>query len=65
MRDIDGTPDNGSVTISGKDAEWLLAEIEGGREAFATLVQQKVDLAQQVSTMRRTIDDLLAMRGKP
>lgn len=54
LRQMDGD----SVTLSREDAGWLLAEIDGGREAFGTLVQQKKGLEQQVTQMRRTIDDL-------
>lgn len=55
---------NEPIVLSRQDAGWLLAEIDGGREAFGTLVQQKNGLEQQVAQMRRTIDDLLSMRGK-
>jgi hypothetical protein len=54
----------GTVQLEKQDLQWLLAEIDGGRIAFGTLVQQKNGLEQQVKQMRRTIDDLLAMRGK-
>lgn len=50
-----------AITLSQDDARWLLAEIDGGREAFGTLVQQKKGLEQQVAQMRRTIDDLSAL----
>lgn len=50
-----------SVTLSSQDAEWLLAEIDGGREAFGVVVQQKRELEQKVGQMRRTIDDLSNM----
>lgn len=50
-----------AITLSRDDARWLLAEIDGGREAFGTLVQQKKGLEQQVAQMRRTIDDLSAL----
>lgn len=53
-----------SVALSQADARWLLAEINGGREAFGTLVQQKKGLEQQVAQMRRTIDDLSALLRK-
>ena len=52
------------VTLSHEEVRWLLAEIEGGREAFDTVVRQKKGLEQQVARMQRTIDDLLAMRGR-
>lgn len=52
-----------TMTLSRQDVDWLLAEIDGGREAFDAVVQQKKGLEQQSLQMRRTIDDLLAMRG--
>lgn len=53
-----------SVTLSLNDARWLLAEIDGGRASFGTLVQQKKALEQQVEKMRCTIDDLSALVRK-
>ncbi len=53
-----------AITLSRDDSRWLLAEIDGGREAFGTLVQQKKGLEQQVTQMRRTIDDLSALLRK-
>lgn len=53
-----------AITLSQNDARWLLAEIDGGREAFGTLVQKKKGLEQQVAQMRRTIDDLSALLRK-
>lgn len=53
-----------SVTLSRNDAQWLLAEIDGGREAFGAVVQKKNGLEQQVKQMRRTIDDLSALLRK-
>lgn len=53
-----------SIALSLADAEWLLAEIDGGREAFGVVVQQKKELEQKVKQMRSTIDGLLSMRGK-
>lgn len=53
-----------SVTLSREDAGWLLAEIDGGREAFGAVVQKKNGLEQQVKQMRRTIDDLSALLRK-
>lgn len=52
------------ISLSPQEARWLLAEIDGGREAFGTLVLQQTGLEEQVRQMRRTIDDLLAMRGR-
>lgn len=60
LRQMDGD----SIALSRDNAEWLLAEIDGGREAFGVVVQQKKELEQKVKQMRRTIDDLLSMRGK-
>lgn len=53
-----------SVTLSREDAGWLLAEIDGGWEAFGAVVQKKNGLEQQVKQMRRTIDDLSALLRK-
>lgn len=53
-----------SVTLSREDARWLLAEIDGGREAFGAVVRKKNGLEQQVKQMRRTIDDLSALLRK-
>lgn len=33
-----------SIALSRQDAGWLLAEIDGGREAFGAVVQQKKGL---------------------
>lgn len=53
-----------TIKLSRQDTGWLLAEIDGGREAFDAVVKQKMELEKEVVKMRRTIDDLLAMRGK-
>lgn len=50
LRQMDG----GSIALSRDDADWLLAEIDGGREAFGAVVQQKKELEQTVKQMRRT-----------
>lgn len=50
-----------SVTLSSQDAEWLMAEIDGGREAFGVVVQKKRELEQKVQQMQRTITDLSRM----
>jgi len=60
LRQMDGD----SIALSQDDVRWLLAEIDGGREAFGTLVQQKKGLEQRVAQMRRTIDDLSALLRK-
>lgn len=52
------------ITLSQDDARWLLAEIDGGREAFGILVLQKTGLEGQVRRLQRTVDDMLSMRGK-
>ncbi len=41
-----------SVTLLRNDAQWLLAEIDGSREAFGAVVQKKNSLEQQVKQMR-------------
>lgn len=50
------------LTLSREDAQWLLAEIEGGREAFGTIVQANAGLRARVATMQHTIDILNSMR---
>lgn len=60
LREMNGD----SVSLSREDVEWLLAEIEGGMEAFGAVVQQKNDLEQKVKKMQRTIDDLSALLRK-
>lgn len=57
LRQMDGE----AITLSRLDAEWLLAEIDGGREAFGAVVQQKRELKQKVGQMQRAIDDLSDM----
>jgi len=57
--------DDGLVTLSRSDVRLMLAEIEGGREAFGTLVDRNAALREKTAAMRRTIDSLsMAMRGK-
>lgn len=51
-----------TISLSQQEAEWLLAEIDGGREAFGVLAQKNQELQQDKTQMRRTIDDLLAAR---
>ena len=53
-----------SITLSLDDVRWLLAGIDGGREAFGAVVQKKNGLEQQAKQMRRTIDDLSALLRK-
>lgn len=55
----DGT---GRLTLDRADVQWLLAEIEGGREAFATVVQNAAGLRDRMANMQRTIDTLMSMR---
>lgn len=53
------------LAFSREDVQWLLGEIEGGREAFGALVETNAGLRNEVGRMRQTIDTLMAMRGKP
>ena len=42
----------GPVSLSRKDAKWLLAEIDGGREAFAALVDANALLRREIAQSR-------------
>lgn len=44
------------------EVQWLLAEIEGGREAFGTIVESNTGLRSRVATMQGTINTLMSMR---
>ena len=44
------------------EVQWVLAEIEGGREAFGTIVQNNMGLRSRMATMQGTIDTLMSMR---
>ncbi len=50
------------LLLSRTEVQWLLAEIEGGREAFGTIVQNNMGLKSRVATMQGTIDTLMSMR---
>lgn len=50
------------ISLSRDEVAWLLGEIEGGREAFGALVDQKRQLTQTTQQMRRTIDSLSSPR---
>jgi hypothetical protein len=45
------------------EVQWLLAEIEGGREAFGTIVESNTGLRSRVATMQGTINTLMSMRN--
>ena len=49
-------------SLSHEEVQWLVAEIEGGREAFGTLVDNNAGLKSRMNTMQGTIDTLMAMR---
>lgn len=53
-----------TLRVAADDIKWLLAEIEGGREAFGTIVGQKNALRAEVANLRRTIQSLQAMIHK-
>lgn len=57
-------PDKGAVSLSVSDAQWLLGEIEGGQEAFGTVVNQNAALRYEVAKLRQNIDGLLALRRR-
>ena len=50
------------LLLSRTEVQWLLAEIEGGREAFGTIVQNNMGLRSRMATMQGTIDTLMSMR---
>ncbi len=45
------------------EVQWVLAEIEGGREAFGTIVESNTGLRSRVATMQGTIHTLMSMRN--
>ncbi|WP_432263109.1 hypothetical protein [Cupriavidus sp. TMH.W2] len=59
-----GEKETHCVRISLDDVRWLLAEIDGGREAFAAIVEQKVAALSRISALERTVDSLLSMRNE-
>lgn len=44
------------------EVQWLLAEIEGGREAFGTIVESNAGLKSRIETMQGTINTFMSMR---
>ncbi|BBN90519.1 hypothetical protein [Azospira sp. I09] len=50
------------LSMSREDVRWVVAEIEGGREAFGTLVQTNAGMRTRAATMQSTIDTLMSMR---
>lgn len=50
------------LSMSREDVRWVVAEIEGGREAFGTLVQTNAGMRTRAATMQSTIDTLISMR---
>lgn len=51
------------LSMSREDVRWVVAEIEGGREAFGTLVQTNASMRSRAATMQSTIDTLMSMRS--
>lgn len=51
------------LSMSREDVRWVVAEIEGGREAFGTLVQTNSGMRTRAATMQSTIDTLMSMRS--
>ena len=49
-----------SISLTSRDAAWLVSEIDGGREAFEVLCQQKKALEQKLLQQQCLIDDLSA-----
>lgn len=50
------------LPLTREEVQWLVAEIEGGREAFGTIVDNNAGLKSRMNTMQGTIDTLLSMR---
>lgn len=50
------------LSLTREEVQWLVAEIEGGREAFGTLVNKNAGLKTRMNTMQGTIDTLRSMR---
>lgn len=48
--------------LTREEVQWLVAEIEGGREAFGTIVNNNAGLKSRMNTMQGTIDTLMSMR---
>ena len=46
------------LTLTQAEVGWLLAEIEGGRDAFAAIVQQNQQLRQKVASQEQSLQDL-------
>ena len=50
------------LPLTREEVQWLVAEIEGGREAFGTIVDNNAGLKSRMNTMQGTIDTLRSMR---
>lgn len=50
------------LPLTREKVQWLVAEIEGGREAFGTIVDNNAGLKSRMNTMQGTIDTLMSMR---
>lgn len=50
------------LPLTREEVQWLVAEIEGGREAFGTIVDKNAGLKSRMNTMQGTIDTLMSMR---
>ena len=50
------------LPLTREEVQWLVAEIEGGREAFGTIVDNNAGLKSRMNTMQGTIDTLISMR---
>lgn len=44
--------DKGAISLSREGASWLLAEIDGGREAYAALIEKNRDLAEGLAQLQ-------------
>lgn len=65
LTQVRATPPGATVTLARDDLDWLVVEVEGGRDAFGTLIETNAGLRQEVGRLRRTVDTMIAMRNKP
>lgn len=50
-----------TFALTRTEVQWLLAEVEGGREAFGTVVRKAACLRKQIAEMQKTIDTLMSI----
>lgn len=52
------------VVLDQCDANWLLAEIDGGRDSFAVVVDSNRSIRGDLARLRQTVDMLISMRDE-